>query len=224
MSAAPERGTVLVCFAVKEEANSFTSLSSTPRVQTLLTGIGPRNAERAIRAALARQRPRLVLSCGFAGALRSGLRTGTVLFALDGQKDLEAALVAAGARPTRFHCCDRVASTAAQKQALRQATGADAVEMESQTIRAICREKNVPSATLRVILDEAEEDLPLDFNLLMTADQRMDYRKLALALVRAPAKIGALRRLQKQSRAAAENLAQVLSKLITVLEGRSGLF
>jgi hypothetical protein len=68
---------------------------------------------------------------------------------------------------------------------------------------------------VRVILDTAEEDLPLDFNQLMNARQQMDYGKLALALARSPGKLGALLRLQKQSRAAAEALAAVLARLLT---------
>ena len=82
--------------------------------------------------------------------------------------------------------------------------------MESEFICAICRESKIPHATVRVILDAAGEDLPLDFNELATAEHKMDYRKLALALVKSPGKISALLRLQKQSHAAAIKLAEVL--------------
>ena len=58
----------LVCFALKEEVKSFERLASPrPDVKILLTGIGSCNAEKALRAALLTQRPKLVLSCGFAG-------------------------------------------------------------------------------------------------------------------------------------------------------------
>ena len=205
---------VLVCFAVKEEARAFQKLAGkrqNPKV--ILVGMGKRNAERAIRAALAKDRPQLVLTCGFAGGLNPELATGTVVFAGDPETGLEQALLAAGAKPARFHCAEAVAATAERKRALWEFTGADAVEMESQVICAVCREQKIPSATVRVILDTADENLPLDFNQLMTADQKMSYGKLAVALAKSPGKVGALLRLQKQTRAAAGNLAEVLARV-----------
>src|SRR5262249_61356961 len=100
------------------------------------------------------------------------------------------------------------------KRQLWEPPHADAVEMESQIICTICRENQIPCATIRVILDTAAEDLPLDFNFLMTADQQMDYRKLAFSLAKSPSKIAALLWLQKQSKAAATQLASALLKVI----------
>jgi nucleoside phosphorylase len=213
---------LLICFAVKEEAASFQRLAGPrPRIKVVLTGMGQRNAEKAIRAALATERPRLVLSSGFAGGLNPRLATGTVVFAADTQPRLASALLAAGAQPARFHSAERVVSTAEQKRALWQATASDAVEMESQVICAVCRQQNIPSAIVRVVLDTADEDLPLDFNQLMTADQRLDKRKLAMALMKSPAKIGALLRLQRRTRAAAARLAEVLDKVTTYTGSQS---
>src|SRR5258706_2208694 len=205
----------LVCFAVKEEARSLNELAaSRPDVKPLLTGIGPRNAEQSIRAAITARKPALVLSCGFAGGLRPGLASGAVVFSTDRESGLEPALLAAGAQPAKFHFVPKVATTAEEKRALWNATSADAVEMESQVICKVCREQKIPSAIVRVILDTAEEDLPLDFNRLMNNRQEMDYGKLAVALVKSPGKIGSLLRLQKQSQAAAEKLAQVLAEAL----------
>jgi hypothetical protein len=200
----------LVCFAVPQEAKFFAARGQ----PTLITGIGRKNAERAFSSALRSQRPRLVLSCGFAGGLHPAWPSGTVVFSVDEETGLGAALEVAGARPARFHCAERVATTVAEKQTLRAATGADAVEMESEVIRTLCRRQEIPSATIRVISDAADEDLPLDFNVLMNAEQKLCYRKLAWTLVKSPGKIPALLRLHQQTEHAARNLAQALAQIL----------
>ncbi len=206
---------VLVCFAVEQEARPFRRrMGTTASVQVLVTGMGRHNTAAALEAALDSGQPALVLTCGFAGGLDPRLTSGTVLFDADPQAPLQNKLAAAGARPARFHCADRVAATAVEKRRLREATGADAVEMESAVVREICRQRSIPAATLRVILDAAAEDLPLDFNALMTPHRTISGRKLAFALLRAPGKIRDLLRLQKQSAAAAERLAEVLEKAV----------
>ena len=210
----PEVRKVLVCFALREEVRPFQQWAAGRNdLHIILVGMGKRNAERAIRAALAKERPDLVLTCGLAGGLRPDLAMGTVVFAADRETGLEPALLAAGAKPVRFYCADRVIVTAAAKQALRESSGADVVEMESEPIRAVCRQQKIPSATVRVIQDPADEDLPVDFNLLMTANQKVSYGKLALALAKSPGKAGALLRLRKQSQAATGRLAEVLARI-----------
>ena len=210
---------VLVCFALKEEAAPFRKIAAGigsrrgHQVSILLTGIGRQNAERAIRAALAESRPSLVLTCGFAGGLEPKLTHGEVVFSTD-DSQLKQRLLAAGAREGKIFCADRVAVTAEEKWSLWQKTGADAVDMESEIIRNICREQGIPSATVRVISDIAGEDLPLDFNALSKPDQSLDFAKLALAVLMSPGKIPALLRLQKQTSSAAERLAAVLAKVL----------
>ena len=210
---------ILICFAVKEEAQFFKpeDFSSRP-VQMLLTGIGKSNAEKAIRNVVADQTPALVLSCGFAGGLRPELPSGSVVFDVDPETPLRPILISAGAVPVKFHCVERIVTTAREKQALCQKVGADAVEMESRIICDICRSKQIPSATVRVILDSADQDLPLDFNLVMNSEQKIEYSRLAVTLAKSPGKIPELLRLQRQSSAAAKRLADVLTSVLTQLK------
>ncbi len=205
----------LVCFAVNQEAAPFRRLAAgRAHVRVVVTGIGRRNAERCIKAELSRFAPEFVLTAGFAGGLRAGLPAGTVLYEADPEPWLQESLAAAGAVPGKFHFADRVAITAAEKRSLWEKTGADAVEMESQVICQYCREVPIPSATVRVILDVVEEDLPLDFNALMTKDERLNGWKLAGMLLKQPERIAALRGFQRRCRSVAARLAEVLGKAV----------
>jgi adenosylhomocysteine nucleosidase len=228
---------LLICFALKEEAAPFRKMAAgtvaaAPAASILITGIGSRNAEKSAREFLAANSPELVLTCGFAGGLNPDLKPGDVVFetanaplapslsppggervSVRTGEGLFSRLSAAGAKPAKFFCADRIATTVAEKKKLRAETGADAVELESGAIHAICRERGIPCATVRVISDTASEDLPLNFNALSKPDMNLDYGKLAWAVVKSPGKIGALLKLQKQTQFAAERLAEVLSKI-----------
>lgn len=210
------RSVTLVCFAVKEEAAPFLKVAKeNPDVSVLVTGMGRKNSERALLQSLPKSLPTLVLTCGFAGALDPGLKIGDVVFDADEASRIAPLLEDAGAKPAKFYCAPRVATTAAEKTALRKSTGADVVEMESGVIREICRQKNLPSATIRVISDAAHDDLPLDFNTLMTDEDAISFPKLAVALMKSPGKILQLMQLQRHTRFAAQELAQVLEKLLS---------
>jgi len=227
----------LICFALKEEAALFRKIAADkPDVAIIVTGVGRKNAEKSLREFLATHSPELVLTCGFAGGLNPDLKLGNVIFEIESfssrsrgnetqiKKNLETPhvvsynldekLLAAGAKPAKFFCADRITTTVAEKKKLRAETGADAVEMESEAIHAVCRERGIPCATVRVISDTADEDLPLDFNPLFKSDMSLDCGKLAWAIARSPGKIGALLKLQKQTRFAAERLADILGKII----------
>lgn len=135
-------GTTLICFALKEEAAPFRKLAAGREdLQILVTGMGRKNSAQSLQDALAKNIPARVFTCGFAGGLNPALPGGQVVFSSDDS----AALLAAGARPVIFHCAPRIAVTAAEKAGLRKQTGADAVEMESEIIQAICREKKFPA-------------------------------------------------------------------------------
>jgi adenosylhomocysteine nucleosidase len=205
----------LVCFALKQEAQFFTP---SPQWRTsanmAITGMGQSNAACVVRQLLANSSPSLVLTCGFAGALNPKLPRGAIVFSTDDGLNLSPALLRFGAKPVRFHCSPRVAVTSAEKQQLWESTRADAVDMESEIIRQLCRERGIPSATIRVISDSAEEDLPLDFNALMTSEQNLRYLRVAAELIRSPGKLSQLLELRRSTTAAARQLGAYLNELL----------
>lgn len=198
----------LVCFAVPQEAKPFAAMMcDRSDVAVMLTGMGVQNAERAVRAVLARCRTvTRVFSCGFAGGLNPDLNVGDVV--------TSTTCPLPRVKQVTFACTSRVAVTVAEKAALRARTGADAVEMESAAIERVCREAGVPCVTLRAISDSAHDDLPLDFNALLTAEHELSVTKLALAVVSKPWRIPALIELGRNSAFAARELATVLSSAV----------
>lgn len=213
--AGKEKTGTLVCFALDEEAGPFRKRAlSHSDITILITGVGRHNAETALRRYLEKHLPQLVLTCGFAGGLNPVLQPGEVVF-MTGYPALEGRLVNADTRLAHFHTASRIATTVAEKKKLREETGADVVEMESGAILAVCRESHIPSAMVRAISDSANEDLPLDFNKLSNPDMSLNYDKLLWAVVKSPLKIGALMRLHKHTRLAAERLAAVLEEFIS---------
>lgn len=212
MAASPPTATVWLSVAVRYEARRLKVRGA----RTLITGMGRLNAQRALTDALAKGRPQAVLSCGFAGGLNPRWAAGAVLFDASETPALAARLAAAGAHPARFCSVERVVTTAAEKRALYEATGADAVEMESEAVRAFCRAHGLPSAIVRVVLDPADADLPADFNQFMTRHGGVNYGKLLAWLIPSPARVRALRQLWRQCDLAARNMAQVLSQVLAV--------
>lgn len=202
---------LLVTFAVREEGKAFTPPSG---VRTLITGMGRDNAEYAFVHALTKITPRLVLTCGFAGALNPRLKNNDIVFQADESSPLHDALQKAGASPVSFFCARRVAITTVEKQRLWRGTGMDVIEMESETIRDICQQRQIPSATVRVISDSAHEDLPLDFNTLMTPAQKIHYGKLSWALIRSPWKLAELLAFQQKTVDAAKALGDFLHRTV----------
>jgi adenosylhomocysteine nucleosidase len=212
---------VLVCFAVREEARFFRPPSHVP-VQILFTGMGQPAARRAIESALETGTepglrpplPNRVITAGFAGGLRPSLAVGTVVFETAESTDARI-LESLGALPARFHCAARVATTVAEKMALRLETQADAVEMESGIIREVCARRGIACTTVRSISDPADEALPIDFNTLISPRGTLSLRGLVFRLLAQPGCIPGLMALQRKTTLAARRLGACLTGLMT---------
>jgi adenosylhomocysteine nucleosidase len=207
---------ILICFAVIHEAKPLIRLiRGNGSVHCLVTGMGRKNSEENFKKRISVRKPELVITSGFAGGLNPALVAGQIVFSADPDFPLPPLFCQSGARSVRFHCAERIAVTPREKAALREQTGADAVEMESGWIRAICLKERIPSATVRIISDAAEEELPLDFNRYLTKDYKLNYLKLAGSLAIQPSRWKSLLNFQKQTHAAAQRLGETLVSVVS---------
>jgi adenosylhomocysteine nucleosidase len=94
------------------------------------------------------------------------------------------------------------------KTALRQSSGAAAVDMESHLAAEIAQAYGVPFAAFRVIIDPADRALPPASLMAQRSDGSLDITRVAGGVLRAPAQVPALLRLALDARRARASLAR----------------
>jgi adenosylhomocysteine nucleosidase len=144
-----------------------------------------------------------IISIGVAGGLAPGLRPGHWVVA-SGVWDAGEAVPTDPDWTDWLTCrlpraarglllgADGMAVTAAQKAALHQTTGADAIDMESHVAARIARRHRLPFVAARVISDAAHRTLPPAARVGMRPDGRMDLPAVLRSLLAEPWQLPAL--------------------------------
>jgi adenosylhomocysteine nucleosidase len=175
---------------------------------------------------IAREKPRLVLACGFSGALDPTLAPGDLVLATSVADELGESfpaserLLAAARRALagqrvaegEILCATDVAATAGEKRALA-APGRLAVDLESGPAARAAAAAGIPWLALRVVLDPVGEELPA-----FTREPRDSY--IAPALRHALGGVGPavqLARLGWAARAATRSLERAIRVLAPAL-------
>ncbi len=202
---------IAVLVALEREAAPFRHLArGLPRVQIHVTGVGHSRAREAAKRLL--QKPPLpsrVFAAGFCGALTASLRVGDIVTS------------------PRIVTVEHLVSDPVEKQRLAELHGADAVDMESAAVAEVCAEKRVPFLAVRAVSDTVDTALSPELVRLLSGGN-VSVWKAIRALVRKPSLLGEFRRLARDTRLAARNLADELAKIIkqespgTAVPGLSG--
>lgn len=196
------------------------------RVLAGWTGLGADATTRAIEG-LGADPPRALLHAGVAGALSPALRTGDLVICerlLLERPDAEVLAGAPGAPldawltglPTVRGAAltvERVVTSAAQKRALHERTGAAVVEMESYFAAHAARALDLPFAAVRAVCDGHDESLP-DLTSALDPVGRPRTLRLLRQLVARPGTISALPRLARTFATAQGALVRVLAAVV----------
>jgi adenosylhomocysteine nucleosidase len=228
---------ILVTFAVEAEfapwrklrqferrsngsAEFFAARIGNADVNVVLTGVGGKSAWLETTKIVWDSDVDVCVSSGLAGALHSEYMVGEILAAREVQAVSWKRVVASdaqlvqlaeehGARSvSSFYSADRVIGLARDKRELGKV--ADAVEMESGEVLYEASAFGAKVIAIRGISDSVDEDLPLDFNRVMTPSGEVSIPKVLGEVLRHPMSTPALVRFGKQSRMAAEKLGAFL--------------
>jgi hopanoid-associated phosphorylase len=200
-----DRRPVLAITGLAAEAR----LAAGPGVITLMAGGDPARL-RSLLHARAQADCRAVISLGIAGGLEPSLVPGDVIVATgieapDGRhatclstaRQLAARL---SGHPNRVIMADlagvdRAVVSPLEKQALRSATGALAVDMESHVAAAFASRHRLPFAAVRVVCDPAHRALPSLIATALRPDGRVSFSSVLASLCCRPLQLLAMPRL-----------------------------
>ena len=163
------------------------------RVAWCVAGAGAAAAARAARLIVAGHRPAVLISAGFAGGLDPALARGSVVLprrAVSTAGGPPRELVAVAGSGTGSNTTDvvivsvdRVVTTVAAKRQLAAATGAAVVDLETHAVAGVAHDHGLPCGSVRVISDDASQELPREIAALVEPASGMRRLGAALAAI-----------------------------------------
>jgi adenosylhomocysteine nucleosidase len=206
-------------------------------ITIMRTGVGDESASKAMDLMLQMADNEkyfdICISSGLAGALHESLKPGDIiaprmiqasfrssgmpLDSLAVDEELHQRALRGGAKRTEcLFTTDMVLLTAKQKAAC--SSKAQSVDMESFEIVKEARAWGARCVVLRAISDSSNEELPINFNLTLSRKSQISISKVILQLIKNPRALPALLRFGRQSRLAAQELANFLESYIPSLK------
>lgn len=187
----------------KSQFGETTGVLGTCSVHAAYTSMGMNAAKLAAQKLIDKEKFAGVLVTGFCGGLSIPLKVTDVVipqrvlsisnldlkYEMDLQivEDLGKIVLSLGHRyrAVPLITVPRVIETPTEKDELYQKTHAEAVDMETAEVISVCRDRGVPVASLKVIIDDCSQELP-DFNTQFEKTGKMDHLGVASAFMHHP--------------------------------------
>jgi hopanoid-associated phosphorylase len=186
-----------------------------------LSGASPRLAEDGVQRLIA-EGATLIVSFGLAGGLDASLAPGDVILASrivtpGGDAfpaDVSLAKFLPEAKTLAMAGIDSPAASPFAKHALRAATGASAVDMESHIAARLAQDAGLPFVALRAVCDPAGQTLPQSALAACGPDGKERLLPVLLTLLIHPGELPDLIRLAGQSQKALDALKAALGLIL----------
>ena len=192
-------------------------------VDVLHTGVGQKVCVERVEKFLHAQHFDFLISTGFAGALNDELQPGDLLLAKNfstidlNERDLSSSRLAI--HTANLLTVSAVIDSRDERNRIARASGAAAVDMETEFIARACGDHGVPLLSLRVVTDTPHEPFPAPAHILFNvAKQRADLGKLARFFLMHPQRVPRLIEFARRITRARKILANALFEILRNIE------
>ena len=184
------------------------------------TGVGARDCNKRLEILLHKARPQFVLTSGFAGAVSEHLGIGDLILAENFSDPNLLGLAREilrdrKARAVKLFTSTSIIDSISDRNEVARNSGAEAVDMETSAILAVCRAHDMPLLSLRAISDSPREPFPAPPSVLFDVERgRTNYGRLFAYILRDPASIGRLFRFSREIAQARRRLTDAILALV----------
>lgn len=178
-------------------------------IRLCLSGMVPAVAKERVDRFLGSQKLDLMICSGLAGALRANIKIGDIIVQSTDPSLVYTAESALKERDIPFHSGSLVtvpkpALNGAARRALAANSEAIAVDMESQTIAALCKKRGIPCLALKGVSDELDDDMEP----ILGGFEIINIPRIALRVLSRPGTWPLAARLARNSYVAANHLGR----------------
>ena len=211
-------------------ARAGQAIAGRGRVRLVTSGVGPTRARDAAEAAVERHEPSQVISIGVAGGLTNNLRRPSITIPIsiirqsDGARfapdeELRKQIVRLLNQADIFWqsvtsiTTEEILFTRPEKREAAE-TGAEIVQMEDAEWADVCRQADVPFASIRVVMDALDDDIPNEVVQWRGKPSALD---IAVGAIRRPSLLPELLSLGIQRQSAIQELERAMTLIIPAM-------
>ena len=178
-------------------------------IRLCLSGMVPAVSKERVDRFLDSQKLDLMVCSGLAGALRANISVGEVIVSSTDQALVRTAEMALKESDIPFHSGPLVTVSApvltpAARRDLAMKSGAIAVDMESQVIAALCKQRGIPCLAMKGVSDGIDDDL----SPILGGFEIINIPRIALRVLSRPGTWPLAARLARHSYVAADHLGR----------------
>jgi len=212
---------IATVFAMEFESAGFRAAQCRRLCVSIWTlGVTGQRSAAALKRMVESNRPEVVVSAGFSGALQLGIGVGTIVIGenFSDPQIVRALRIFPDYQIGPIITVPDILESSEAKARMGAMSGALAGDLESAHLHQVCCEANIPMLSVRTISDTVEQDLPLPGSVLINPETgRSDPAVIFQYLLRNPAKAAPFAKLVGCARSAQQSLASALEVILPVI-------